>query len=105
MKKVAFVFLLSLLVFSCEKDEKIPSNPDWLNTMISQLENSSLPGISIYAYKWKEEYYYHVSNLISSCMFCEVYDFKGEKISWTGDKFTDFTKNGKMIKVIWQKAI
>jgi hypothetical protein len=104
MKKIAFVFLLSLLVMSCEKDEKLPPNPEWLNTMISQLENSPLPGISIYAYKWKEDYYYHISNPISSCMFCEVYNYSGDKLSWTDDEFTDFVNNGKLIKAVWEKG-
>jgi hypothetical protein len=104
MKKIAFVFLISLLVTSCEKEEKLPPNPEWLNTMISQLENSPLPGISIYAYKWKGDYYYHVSNPISSCMFCEVYDYSGDKPSWTDDEFTDFINNGKMIKAVWEKG-
>jgi hypothetical protein len=104
MKKIAFVFLLSLLVMSCEKDEKLPPNPEWLNTMISQLENSPLPGISIYAYKWKENFYYWVSNPISSCMFCELYDYSGVKPSWTEDEFTDFVNNGKLIKAVWEKG-
>jgi hypothetical protein len=30
MKKIAFVFLLSSLIFSCEKDENLPPNPEWL---------------------------------------------------------------------------
>ena len=104
MKKIAFVFLLSLLVTSCEKEEKLPPNPDWLNTMISQMENSPLPGIVIDAYKWNEEYYYHVSNPISSCLFCVIYDYSGAKVTWTDDEFEDFITNGKRIKAVWQKG-
>ena len=104
MKKIAFVFLLSFLVFSCEKDENLPPNPEWLNTMISQLENTALPGIIINAYKWNEGYYYHISNPISSCMFCEVYDYSGDLIRFTDDEFTDFINNGKLIKAVWVKG-
>ena len=103
MKKIAFVFLLSLFFISCEKDEKLPINPEWLNTMISQLENSPLPGIIINAYQWNETNYYHVSNPISSCMFCDVYNYSGDKIIWTNDEFSDFINNGKLIKVVWEK--
>ncbi len=104
MKKIAIVFLLSLLVMSCEKDEKLPPNPEWLNTMISQLENSPLPGISIYAYKWNENYYYRVSNPISSCLYCDMYDYSGARLTWTDDEFKDFETNGKLIKAVWEKG-
>ena len=104
MKKIAFLLLLSLFVISCEKDEKLPPNPDWLNTMISQLQNSALPGITINAYKWNEAYYYHVLNPISSCMFCVVYDYTGNMITLTDDKFSDFVNNSKLIKAVWEKG-
>jgi hypothetical protein len=103
MKKIAFVFLLSLLVMSCEKEEKLPPNPEWLNTMISQME-SSIPGTSVTAYKWNKEFFYLVSNPISSCLFCTFYNYSGELVVWTEEKTADFGKNGRMIKVIWQKS-
>jgi len=103
MKKIAFLFLLSFLVMSCEKEEKLPPNPAWLNTMISQLENSQLPVIVIYAYKWNEKYYYHVENLILSCAYCDMYDYAGVRVTWTDDEFTDFVNNGKLIKAVWEK--
>jgi hypothetical protein len=105
MKKIAFLFLLSFLVMSCEKEEKLPPDPAWLNTMISQLENSQLPGIVIYAYKWNEKYYYYVLNPISSCAYCDTYDYAGVKVTWTDDEFLDFATNGKRIKAVWQKSI
>jgi hypothetical protein len=104
MKKIVFVFFLSLLFISCEKEEKLPPNPEWLNTMISQLEDSPTPGIVVYAYKWKEDYYYNISNPISSCMFCELYDFQGDKQTWTDDVFSDFASNSRLIKAVWRKG-
>jgi hypothetical protein len=104
MKKIAFLFLLFFLVLSCEKEEKLPPNPAWLNTMISQLERSPLPGISIYAYKWNEKYYYHVQNPISSCLFCEIYNYDGERVTFTDDEFSDFANNGKRIRAVWEKG-
>jgi hypothetical protein len=104
MKKIAFLFLLSFLVISCEKEGKLPPNPVWLNTMISQLENSQVPGIVIYAYKWNDNYYYYVSNPISSCMYCDIYDYSGVKVTWTDDELLDFTTYGNRIKAVWQKG-
>ncbi|HLN21075.1 MAG TPA: hypothetical protein VK213_08305 [Bacteroidales bacterium] len=104
MKKIAFLILFSCLVISCEKDEKLPPNPEWLNTLISSLESSQVPGIVIYAYKWNEEYYYQVSNPISSCIYCEMYDYSGVKVNWTDAEFNDFLSNGKRIKAVWEKG-
>ena len=104
MNKIVFLFLLSFLVLSCERDENLPPNPEWLNTKISQLASSPLPGITINAYKWDNAYYYHVLNPISSCMFCEVYNYSGDLVTWTDDEFKDFINNGKLIKAVWEKG-
>jgi len=104
MKTIAFLLLLSFLVIACEKEEKLPPNPVWLNTMISQLEASQIPGIVIYAYRWNGEYYYHVFNPISSCMYCDMYNYAGARVAWTDDEFLDFTSNGKKIKAVWEKG-
>jgi hypothetical protein len=104
MQKVALVLILSIILFSCEKDEKLPPNPEWLNTMITQLESSPFPGYVIWGYKWNEEYYYVVYNLISSCLYCETYDYSGTRVTWNDDEFEDFLKNGKQIKTVWEKG-
>ena len=90
---------------SCEKDNKYPDNPDWLDTKISQMEN--LPyyaGTSVSAYKWDREYYYLISIPLSSCAMCEFYDYQGEKFTWSDDKITDFQKNSKRLKVVWERG-
>ena len=105
MKKIALKFLLSLMVlFSCEKDEKFPGNPDWLNEKISQMETPAYYfGTVVYAYEWNKEYYYLISIGLSSCVMCEFYNYQGVKVEWTDEKITDFQKNGKKIKIIWQR--
>ena len=104
MKKITLIFLFSLILFSCKKDEKFPTNPDWLNAKISQMETQiDYVGTVVYAYEWNNEYYYLISTGLSNCMMCEFYDYKGVKIEWRDDKIADFQKNGKRVKVIWQK--
>jgi hypothetical protein len=104
MRKIALLFIFSLLLFSCE--EKFPENPDWLNEKINQMETQPYYfGTVVYAYEWNKEHYYLISIGLSSCVMCEFYDYQGVKVVWTDDKIADFNKNGKKIKVVWQRDI
>lgn len=106
MKKTAFVVLLILMLFSCEKERNFPENPDWLNARIAQMETPAYyAGTIVYAYKWNSEYYYLISIGLSSCMMCEFYNYQGVKVEWTDEKIADFRKNARRIKVIWQRNI
>jgi hypothetical protein len=107
MKKLALMFFLSLMLLSCKmaNDEKFPTNPDWLNDKISQMETPGYyAGTNVYAYEWNKEYYYLISPSLSSCILCEFYNYQGVKFVWTVEKSADFQKNAKMIKIIWQRA-
>jgi hypothetical protein len=105
MKKIALMVLFSLMLFSCEKDKNFPENPDWLNEKISQMETPAYyVGTTVYAYKWNREYFYLISIGLSSCAMCEFYNYEGVKVEWTDDKIADFQKNGKRIKVVWQRG-
>jgi hypothetical protein len=105
MKKIALMVLFSLMLFSCEKDKNFPENPDWLNEKISQMETPAYyVGTTVYAYKWNREYFYLISIGLSSCAMCEFYNYEGVKVEWTDDKIADFLKNGKRIKVVWQRG-
>lgn len=104
MKKIALLFVFSLLLFSCE--EKFPENPDWLNEKITQMETPAYYfGTVVYAYEWNKDHYYLISIGLASCVMCEFYDYQGVKVVWTDDKIADFNKNGKKIKVVWQRDI
>lgn len=106
MKKVALFLFLSLLLFSCGKDNaEFPENPDWLNEMISQMETDDYyVGTIVYAYEWNNEYYYLISIGLSSCVMCEFYNYQGVKVEWTQDKIDDFRKKGNRIKVVWSRG-
>lgn len=105
MKHVILLsFLLTFLV-SCEKTELpyIPENPEWLEQKINELEDGpSYGGIKINIFLWNNEYYYHILNPISSCMFCELFSYQGEKIVWAEGMLNDFFENGKFIVCIWK---
>lgn len=106
MKKIAFFLLFSLILISCRKDnEEFPANPDWLTDMISHMETDDYyAGTTVYAYDWNNEYYYLISIGLSSCVMCEFYNYQGVKVVWTQEKIDDFQKNGKRIKVVWERG-
>lgn len=97
--------LLTAMLFSCGKDRNFPENPDWLNVKISQMDTSAFYAVTtVYAYEWNREYYYLISNGLSSCAMCEFYNYQGVKVEWTDEKIADFRKNAKRIKVVWQRS-
>jgi len=61
-------------------------------------------GAAVYEYKWNDSYYFHIQNPVSSCMFCEVYNYDGVKIVWTDESFNDFMKNSQKLRVVWQRG-
>jgi hypothetical protein len=107
MKKIALMLFCTLVLLSCKKESKeFSANPDWLSDKISQMETADYyMGTTVYAYEWNNEYYYLISIPISSCIMCEFYNYQGVKIEWTQDKIDDFQKNGKRIKVVWQRDL
>lgn len=102
MKKTALLILLSLLITACEKEEKPPPNPEWLNSVITQMEDA-IPGTAIYLYKWNGEFYYRISNPVSSCLYCTLYNYSGDLLILSAKSTEDFAGNARMIKLIWQK--
>ncbi len=106
MKKVALMFLFSLMIFSCKKetDKKYPENPDWLTDKISQMKTADYyAGTIVYAYEWNNEYYYLISVPLSSCIWCDFFNYQGVKVEWTQDIIDDFP-NARMIRIVWQRV-
>jgi hypothetical protein len=104
MKKAAFITIFFLVLFSCKKEDEFPENPAWLDARIAQMEASDFyMGTIIYSYIWNDEYYYMISIPLSSCIMCEFYSYRGEKVEWTQDKINDFQKNGKKTGIVWQR--
>ena len=106
MKKIAFIFFLTTILFSCKKenDRKFPENPDWLNKKISQMETANYyMGTTVYAYEWHNENYYLISPPLSSCYMCEFYSYSGQKYEMNAEKYNDFSKNAIIVKIVWQR--
>ncbi len=112
MKKTIVLILLTLAMWSCEKDNPglIDDIPDWLRTQISVLEQeikadpSSLIAYTAWVrYKWKKEYYFEYINPPSSfgslpvcsdgknldSAICDIYEKEKccMKYVWKGPKY------------------
>jgi len=103
-KKILFIILIMATGISCEKYQfqDLPDNPAWLVERISELEASKQFGIRIDVYVWNEAYYYHFMNLISSCWFCDFWDYYGSRYEWQPGEMEDFFENGRLIGTTWK---
>ncbi|WP_185957246.1 hypothetical protein [Gracilimonas mengyeensis] len=110
MKIIIISFLLLLMIgcqgnkgtndFDFEKD-----TPQWLKAEIDSISlNSYYQVIKVYRYTWKGDFVYHFEIPISSCVFCDLYDQNGSKLTFNDDKlFEDFLENKHDKVLIWQR--
>ena len=92
-----------IMIISCSKQKDYPTNPDWLNLRISQMDTSACVGTAVSLYKWDNHFYYLIANPLANSIFTDLYDYQGTSYTWTTDKFDDFLKNGKKIRIVWSK--
>jgi len=108
MYRVVFISsLLLLLAFGCNKEASVEVTsdiPNWLQDKIDSMSiNQYYVGTVVYRYKWNNEYVYHIEIPISSCAYCEVYNYNGTKIQFENDtQFQDFLNNKTDQVLIWE---
>jgi hypothetical protein len=99
---IAAVFLLTVL--SCHKEEITSRDqfPEWLNEKINELVPGhplcEMTDISVIRYNGKT--YYNIYCGIWSCMYCQLYDGKGNHPNWDDKTWNDFLKNQKVIEKV-----
>jgi len=111
MKKIALMFALSLIFFSCEKDYLIPDKevPEWLKSKIKQEEQiikESPQLMNAYGawlrYDWQNEYYFEYHNELSSS-FPRAISIKGDTLHiWANDVNTDYYKEKCCKQLVWK---
>ena len=108
MNRIVFISqLLILIVYGCHKETSVePSNniPVWLKVKIDSMSTiQDYYGTKVYRYKWHIEYVYYIMIPISSCAYCEVYNYNGTKIQFENDtQFQDFLNNKNDQVLIWE---
>jgi hypothetical protein len=107
MKKIIYLFLFLFLTFvGCSNKEIFNyerDTPAWLKAKIDSVTTANpkyYSGTKVFRYEWNEQYIYHFSIPLSSCVYCEVYDQNGRKIQFTDNAMkSDFEQN-KINKVL-----
>jgi hypothetical protein len=110
MLKIIFISWFVFLVFiSCNNsDITEPYNyerdtPVWLKEKIDSLSvNQLYYGAKVYRYTWNRNYIYHITVPIWSCIYCELYDYYGNKIKFTDNEFSDFFNNKTDEILVWE---
>ena len=107
MKRLILLTCIIVLtgIFACNKKDEIPDNkqfPEWLQLKIDELipdqDLCTITTVSILEYKGKK--YYHVYCGLWSCMYCQLFDEKGNRPNWETDEWNDFFTNEKEIKTL-----
>jgi hypothetical protein len=106
MKRIIhlFSFLMILSLVACDKDETAGPDqlPVWLKQKITELvpdqKLCEITTVTIIEFHGKR--YYHVYCGIWSCMYCHLFDEKGNHPEWDNEEWSDFRANKKEIKVV-----
>ncbi|HEY5124515.1 MAG TPA: hypothetical protein VIK14_12350 [Ignavibacteria bacterium] len=111
MKKLALMFFISIMFFSCAKDYLIPNKevPDWLKTKISQDEQEmkDFPQSWKYygawvRYNWQNEYYFEYHNVLSESLPKPI-SAKGDTLHfYVFETTTDYYKEKCCKEFVWK---
>jgi hypothetical protein len=110
MVKLRLIFMIACvaMIFKCTRDfEPLGSNgdqkmPNWLSNLIAERQNNpDFWGSMVYRHTWRNHYYYHFFIPISSCAYCEVYDYTGNKVDWHNNDLMDYSNNRKNEIIAW----
>ena len=111
MKKLALMFFISIMFFSCKKEYLIPDKevPDWLKAEIKheeQVIKESPQLMNAYGgwlrYDWQNEYYFEYHNTLSSSSPIAI-STKGETLHiWANDVTTDYYKEKCCKTLVWE---
>ena len=80
--------------------------PEWLKEKIYGISSASghyNDLTKVYRYDWKKSFIYYFYNPLSSCVYCELYDQDGKKITAANDSLLQNTlknRNGEIL--IWE---
>lgn len=82
MNKLHLISILFLILISCHKEETpTPDVPDWFLPQIGELEKSGeCFDCAITQITYDHNIYYHLYCGLWSCMYCKLYDSKGELV-------------------------
>lgn len=106
MKYLSILILFGSLIIlgACKKDDNSVNDqfPAWLQTKITELTSEfdlcKITDVTLIEYKGKK--YYHIYCGLWSCMYCQLFDEKGNRPTFTEAEWNDFLTNKKEIKTL-----
>ena len=108
MRKVCVIFSILFFLLYCSDDNILGfdferDTPGWLKTKIDSMSADPMYVASkVYRYEYNGSFVYHIRIGISSCIYCELYNQKGHKITFNSDEeFQDFLNKKKNEIIIW----
>lgn len=102
MKNLILISILVLFMSSCNKENN-PDNPQWLEELIIEIQNDEFyVGSKIYRHQYENEFYYHLEIPLSSCAFCNLYEFNGDQVIWSHEELEDYLKSREKEKIVWR---
>jgi len=103
MKKTVLTVLIMLFLSTCEKQRFDDRNPRWVEELIEDMETNPYYSYSVLSrYAWDNHFYYEIFNPISSCAYCDVFDYKGNRINWEEYDLEDYLQNRTDMVIIWR---
>ncbi len=110
MKKYIFFLFVIVLLVNCQNQNSVESfnyerdTPAWLKVQIDSMStNQYYHGSQVYRYIWHNDFIYDIFIPVSSCVYCEVFNKDGAKITFTGDNMLqDYLNNRKNEVLIWK---
>ncbi len=106
MKPLTILILLVCLIAGegCKKEENLPDDqlPYWLQTKVTELtsefDHCKYTNVEVIEYKGK--YYYNINCALWNCIYCQIYDQKGNRPDWINGEMQDFLTNMKFVKIL-----
>ena len=110
MKRILPLFLLILIIGSCEKTKTVsdPETPDWLMDRISldeeAIKSNPQSGLDIAAwirYTWEDKFYFEYVNLLSSAG-PKIYRYDGTELMYTDNIILDYNSKKCCRIYVWK---
>ncbi len=105
MRKLIYISLFVISFVSCENREpENPEIPSWLLPRLTELSDStSCEGCTLQRSTFNSLYYYDLYCNTSSCVYCEVYDYRGDLVEWGEDfPLSDWLENRTKVIILWE---
>ena len=109
-KLFAILSIVVIVSVGCQNGNSVePFNyerdtPAWLKVKIDSMStNQYYHGSQVYRYIWRNDFIYDIFIPVSSCVYCEVFNKDGAKITFTGDNMLqDYLNNRKDEILVWE---